>query len=252
MGASRAFAASVVLPDGRLWVTGGLGDDAILRTTEILEETTNGNWKVSRGPDLPKPLFGHCLEILRNGNVILVGGFDGKDQEDVTEEFEWTDKDSGKWSTKEWSALNTKRYDHVCYSRQGTVEVIGGWNAEFTRKLSMERYSQSGRKWQTVDNDDGSDKPDSQLPHILRSATIGVSNNKLALLGGVSCELEDANSFKKKCSKRQNVYELQIDDATNETFWRNVEYEIGIPRSSHVTVNVPKSIDYSCSSIPII
>jgi len=33
----RAYAASVVLPDGRLWILGGAGPTAILDTTEFIE-----------------------------------------------------------------------------------------------------------------------------------------------------------------------------------------------------------------------
>merc|ERR1712150_7525 len=46
MSSARAYASSVVLPDGRLWITGGLDDNNILKTTEILEETLEGKWKI--------------------------------------------------------------------------------------------------------------------------------------------------------------------------------------------------------------
>ena len=97
MISARAYSASVVLPDGRLWVTGGLDSNSILKTTEILKETCTGIWKVYKGPDLPRPLFSHCVEMLRNGNVLLSGGFNGDNEEDRTEEFEWITEFSGKW-----------------------------------------------------------------------------------------------------------------------------------------------------------
>ena len=71
--------------------------DSILKTTEILEETTDGKWKVTKGPDLPKPLFGHCVVALGGGKVLLSGGFDGGDHSDISQEFEWNeDKITGR------------------------------------------------------------------------------------------------------------------------------------------------------------
>ena len=244
MSSARAYASSVVLPDGRLWITGGLDDNNILKTTEILEETLEGKWKIYQGPDLPKPLFGHCLEILRNGRVLLSGGFDGSDQADISEEFEWFGNDYGKWSTKDWSLLNSKRYDHSCFAMDGRVEIIGGWSEDVGDKLKTERYNETARRWEKLD-----DGITSELPYVLRSSSIGVSDGKVALLGGVSCSIDDPVSGKKTCSKHSEVYELESNVAENRMEWKKTDKEIGTPRSSHTIINVPKSIDFSCSPV---
>ena len=75
---ARAFAANVVLPDGRIWILGGLGSHHISGSTEILEKSsTNGKWKITEGPNLHQPLFGHCAIVLPNGAVLVAGGFNG-------------------------------------------------------------------------------------------------------------------------------------------------------------------------------
>lgn len=242
MKSARIYASSVVLPDGRLWITGGLDDKSILETTEILEETKDGKLIIYEGPNLPKPLFGHCLEVLRNGRVLLSGGFDGFDQSDISEEFEWVGKNHGKWSTKAWSSLKFKRYDHSCLSNDGNVEIIGGWNEDFNEKLKIESYNETARKWETLDND-----VYSELPYILRSSAIGVSEGKVALLGGVSCSIEDSVSGRKACSKQSEVYQLESNVAENRKEWKKTDKKIGTPRSSHLSINVPKSIDFSCT-----
>ena len=213
MKSARAYSGSVVLPDGRLWVTGGLDGNSILKTTEILKETSDGIWKSQKGPDLPKPLFGHCVEMLRNGNVLLSGGFNGDNQEDITKEFEWINDLSGKWSTKDWSASKYKRYDHSCFAKQGMVEVFGGWNADVSKTLKPERYNQTSRKWETLEQEHN--EIDTTLPYILRSATIGISGGKLALIGGVSCEIVNVSSGKKSCKKHKEVYELDTNNLSN-------------------------------------
>ena len=248
MKTARAYSGGVVLPDGRLWVTGGLDGNSILKTTEILEETSSGIWKTHRGPDLPKPLFGHCIEMLRNGNVLLSGGFNGDDQDDITEEFEWIDDLSGKWSTKDWSSAKHKRYDHSCFSKGGMVEVVGGWNADVSEKLKTERYNKTSRKWEELENENEYNEMDSALPYVLRSATIGVSEGNVALIGGVRCQLDDASSGKKTCEKHKEVYELDMNVSLNRMEWKKTSKKIGRARSSHASINVPKSIAFSCNS----
>ena len=244
MKSGRAYSSSVVLPDGRLWITGGLDDDSILETTEILEETKDGKWIIYEGPNLPKPLFGHCLEVLRNGRVLLAGGFDGSDQADITEEFEWVGTDYGKWSSKAWSPMKYKRFDHSCFSKDGGVEIVGGWSEDFAEKLKSERYNETARRWEIVD-----DAVNSELPDILRSSSIGVSEGNIALIGGVKCSIDNPVSGKKTCEKHSEVYELELNVAENRKEWKKKDKRIGTPRSSHIIINVPKSIDFSCDPI---
>ena len=100
--------------DGRFWILGGLGVDSILKTTEILEEQSNGTWTVTKGPNLPRALFGHCVVALPGGNVLLSGGFDGIDQANITQEFRQENNPRRIWKKKSWSAMKTRRYDHSC------------------------------------------------------------------------------------------------------------------------------------------
>ena len=67
-------AASVVLSNNTLWVTGGqdlFGN--LIKTTELI--TKDG--QTSQGPDLPLPLCGHAIVPLNSGAFILIGGSGG-------------------------------------------------------------------------------------------------------------------------------------------------------------------------------
>ena len=68
----REDAASVVLSNNKLWVTGGLDQsDNELKTTEFV--TKEG--KTSKGPDLPLALSRHAIVALNRGVFILIGGY---------------------------------------------------------------------------------------------------------------------------------------------------------------------------------
>ena len=69
----RRYAASVVLTNNTLWVTGGLGQSGRLKTTEYV--TIDG--QTSQGPDLPLPLDSHSIVPLNSGAFILIGGYGG-------------------------------------------------------------------------------------------------------------------------------------------------------------------------------
>ena len=71
---ARYRAASVVLSNNTLWVTGGQGlSGNPIKTTEFV--TKDG--QTSQGPDLPLPLFAHAIVPLNSGAFILIGGYGG-------------------------------------------------------------------------------------------------------------------------------------------------------------------------------
>ena len=240
MKSARMFASSIVLNNGRIWILGGLGVDSILASTELLEEDDNGIWKVHRGPDLPKPLFGHCVESIQDGKIILVGGFSDNGQTTSSYEFIWDSSEAftGKWVTKTWSSINMERYDHICYSINGMVQVMGGWQENIKLKLKSEQYNETVMKWE--DSDLELNEID-----IMRSAKVGFSDAKLALIGGVSCNVTDDFKHGKNCTKPFEVYELDLSQGSDPK-WKKSDNLIGVPRSSHAVVVVPTSIDFKC------
>ena len=74
LSVQRRCAASVVLSNNTLWVTGGYDQSGNrLKTTEYV--TKDG--QTSQGPDLPLPLYGHSIVPLNSGAFILIGGSGG-------------------------------------------------------------------------------------------------------------------------------------------------------------------------------
>ena len=74
LSVKRKYAASVVLSNNTLWVTGGY-DQSLndLKSTEIV--TKDG--QTSQGPELPLPLSRHAIVPLNSGAFILIGGYGG-------------------------------------------------------------------------------------------------------------------------------------------------------------------------------
>ena len=64
-------AASVLIDDNRLWVTGGESSTGCVATTEILV-ANDSKW--IPGPDLPECLVEHCMVKLDNNTILITGG----------------------------------------------------------------------------------------------------------------------------------------------------------------------------------
>ena len=80
---------------------------------------------------------------------------------------------------------------------------------------------------------------------IIRSPKLGFSDGKLALIGGVSCQVGSNYKNGKNCTKPTEVYELDLSQVSSQE-WQKSGNLIGIPRSSHAVVVVPTSIDFNC------
>lgn len=103
---ARAYAPTVLLPNGTLWILGGLGKKEILKTTELLWVDADGNFKIGPGADMSQVVFGHCAFLHPNGNrVVVAGGFDGTNKYmKYSEEFILSEN---AWVTKAWSDMKT-------------------------------------------------------------------------------------------------------------------------------------------------
>jgi hypothetical protein len=126
---SRAFAASVVLNESTLWVTGGLGlGYQGLNSTELVNLNENKSFESSI--KLPINLQLHCLIKINEKQVMLVGGLSFNGPEARTYLFDF--------DTMTWYPgfnLTYPRYGHSCglFKKGGsaTAVVVGGSNPVF-------------------------------------------------------------------------------------------------------------------------
>ena len=104
--------------------------------------------------------------------------------------------------------------------------------------MSNQKYNETTKKW------DHSNLKIIDVP-ILRSSKIGEADGKMALIGGVSCQLNKSLSNWKNCTKPRNVFELEFNSESVYE-WKISENAISMPRSSHALIIVPTSIDFAC------
>ena len=120
----RKYAASVVLSNNTLWVTGGFDQSHNdLKTTEFV--TKDG--QTSQGPDLPLSLESHSIVALNSGAFILIGGYGDSSGTHFYEE---------KKGWRPGPNLKNGRYDHTAgvltdsVSTKQYIVAVGGHGAE--------------------------------------------------------------------------------------------------------------------------
>jgi hypothetical protein len=132
---SRSYAASVVLKDTTLWLTGGYLDGFVTtKSTELVELTGT-----TPGSDLPFAVSGHCLVSLNETTVLLIGGFLADNT--VSKATLFYNSDHQTWT--EGPSLITGRAYHSCAlfkdPQQGHIDTVivtgGGMNYEASTKF---------------------------------------------------------------------------------------------------------------------
>lgn len=181
----RAYAASVVLPDGRIWVLGGAGSTNVLKSTEFIVAVNDGIVSVRPGPDMLEPLMGHCAAVVGSSQVIVLGGFSSLIN-DYSPNARLYDFNTQQWIYKSWMAPGA-RMDASCLNVNigGNRKVIvsGGWNNMALQDTAV--YNEIDYHWQFLSSN-GTNQ--NTLPFPLRSSALIERNSMSFLLGGVQCE----------------------------------------------------------------
>jgi hypothetical protein len=122
MAQARVGAAAVLLPDGRILITGGASTNGTpLASAEFYNPSTGG---FSFAPSMSEPRSNHAAIVLKNGNVLVTGGLtSGGGYSDSAELF---DAKSGKWALLD-ASLGTGRAGHsMAILPDGNVVIAGG------------------------------------------------------------------------------------------------------------------------------
>lgn len=120
MSVERADHAAVVLPDGKVLVTGGTDGSNVLQSSEIFDPSTE-KWTVTGSMKTARR--GHTITLLDNNKVLVTGGYDGKEALNSAETF---DINTGSWTSTIGSMKNTRRFHSSVLLSDGKVLILGG------------------------------------------------------------------------------------------------------------------------------
>ena len=123
MSVWRYSAASIVINDNTLWVTGGNSNNGLLASTEYVKMTGT-----MPGPDLPMVLWFHAMVAINSTCSMVIGGLSNVSS--VTSTF-FYDRIEGEWITGP-SLMEGRRYHAAgIVTDEGTgehfVAVTGSW-----------------------------------------------------------------------------------------------------------------------------
>jgi len=136
---TRNQAASVMLQDGSVLVSGGDGSSsrlyAHLQSSEVL--TASAGW--SAAIELPSAREGHCMLQLTTGQLFLHGGSDDEDRFGDT----FISTDMSTWVTK--ASSQDARSGHACVEHGGYIWLGGGSRPMWFG--TTEKYDLSTNSW---------------------------------------------------------------------------------------------------------
>ena len=230
----RNHAASVVLSNNTLWVTGGFDQSGnSIKTTEIV--TKDG--QTSQGPDLPLALSSHAIVPLNSGAFILIGGNGnpyGVFENSATHFYE-------KKGWRPGPNLKKGRDGHtagVLTDRVSTIKYIvavGGHGADSS--LEYLEYPGSSEWMKGKPTHSSLDQLQleshlckyvlgTDLPKPLQSHGMVNYGTDLVVMGGYSSG-----------SRSSSFYQLSVENGIFK--WEKMKPELKIPRSDFVAMTIP-------------
>jgi N-acetylneuraminic acid mutarotase len=186
LSGARMNHSMVLLPNGRVLVTGGEGPGVVssvkLATSEIYNPIT-GAWSATGSMTTPR--WRHSTTLLVSGRVLVAGGHDGSAVLSSSEVF---NPSTGTWSLV--GAMPGGRWKHTATAlSSGLVMVIGGLDGSGAVLSSTVSFNPATNSW--------SARPSLTVARMDHSATL-LPNGKVLVAGGQgisgylkSCELFD-------------------------------------------------------------
>ena len=121
LATGRKSFASTLLADGRVLITGGQSDSAVLNSTEIFDPS---DFSVSPGPAMNVARAEHSAVLLDDGRVVVIGGLSSQGE---TNTAELLDAAAGAWTLAPGTMRDARRrHLSVFVPGNGGVLVAGG------------------------------------------------------------------------------------------------------------------------------
>ena len=132
MTTRRAAHTATLLPDGRVFVAGGLAGESSVASTEIFDPATR---TFANARSMSVARTGHTANLLANGKVLIAGGYNGS----YLASAELYDPATNSFTPV--SAMNAARSGHIAIGLpNGKVLLAGGVGSGWTFLASAEIY----------------------------------------------------------------------------------------------------------------
>ncbi len=233
MWEKRGYPASLPVgsQEGVLWVAGGHNGHHLLASTELVAPDRSAS---IRGPELPEPLWGHCMAKINSSTAMIIGGI-AKDGQLSGRTYYYTTK---KHAWIPGPELLTPRSDMTCGlikdTRTGSVKVVvAGGDDGFELLDSTELLTitdNGGPRWTN-----GPDLPSA----IFGSAGTSSPDGKtFYLFGGDGSKIEQAGATKSTG--------VQLQCSNENCHWSTIDHKMKTPRKFFVAIPLPKNVSNVC------
>lgn len=142
---ARSRLAAVVLPDGRIFVAGGINDaTAIVQTTVEISDANYTRFIQVAPLSSPRAALSAC--VMADGNVMVMGGRDTQNRLDYAFDLvEVYNVSSNSWSAR--ASLHTPRWGASAFLLpDGRIAVVGGYDGA-NAVGTIEFYFQNRNLW---------------------------------------------------------------------------------------------------------
>lgn len=140
LAAARSDHTATMLADGRVLVTGGVGDTWHLASAELYDPATKGWYNAS---SFVTGRRNHTAILLTNGRVLIAGGYGNTGYLDATDQY---DSAANTWSAV-GNLITGRAYHTASLLPDGRVLVTGGIGDTGGYLASAELYNPNTRSW---------------------------------------------------------------------------------------------------------
>lgn len=153
---TSCFASATTLLEGDIVLTGGCSSPyqgASVSTACRYFDVSQHTWENNRIPNMSQPRCGHESVTLFNGNMMVIGGYQGVDAQDqhcYSRSAEVFDFHHQQWQLLSDEMTLPRSGFASCVGPYGSVYVAGGSQDGSNGTNSVERYDSREGKWESV------------------------------------------------------------------------------------------------------
>jgi hypothetical protein len=179
LNTARTFHTATLLPNGKVLVVGGGGNESLLKSAELYNPKGKGAWSTTGSMFMDR--YDHTATLLSNGKVLVAGGYSGISG--VLSSAELYDPTTGNWTYT--GSMNTARLAHTMTLLQDGRVLVAGGADETSLLSSAEFYNPGSGLWSGAGS--------MSVPRVAHTATLLPLSGAVLFAGGISATGPDVD-----------------------------------------------------------